>query len=94
MEERGVSTDLMSQQIVQEIVKSTVAYAKHKSPHAPTADSGNPWENVAPDSENYMVICDYLSRDFEVECLQATSTGAATHKMKSVPKEVISDNGS
>ena len=64
----------------------------------------NPWETVATDlftwiSESYIVICDYLSRYFEMERLQNVTTAAVIHKMKAafarhgIPKKVISDNG-
>ena len=49
--------------------------------------------------ENYIVICDYLSRYFEIERLPNITTAAVIHKMKAVfarhgiPKKVVSDNG-
>lgn len=64
----------------------------------------NSWQTMATDlfswnSENYIVICDYLRRYFEIECLHNITTAAVIHKMKAVfarhgiPEKVISDNG-
>lgn len=64
----------------------------------------NPWQFVATDlfswnSENYIVICDYLNRYFEIERLHNITTAAVIHKMKAVfaghgiPTKVVSDNG-
>ena len=46
----------------------------------------NPWQTVAThllswNSENYLVICDYLSRYFEIENLHNITTAAVIHKM-------------
>ena len=49
----------------------------------------DPWETVGTDlfswnSENYIVICDYLSRYFEVDHLTHITTTAIIHRMKAV----------
>ena len=78
--------------------------ANTKEPMLSQAIPENPWQTVATDlfswnSENYLVICDYLSRYFEIERLHNITTAAVIHKMKSVfarhgiPEQVISDNG-
>lgn len=75
-----------------------------KQPMLSQAIPENPWQTVATDlftwnSENYIIICDYLSRYFEVEHLHSITTTAIIHKMKAVfarhgiPQKVVSDNG-
>uniref|UniRef100_A0A3Q0QWP2 Integrase catalytic domain-containing protein n=1 Tax=Amphilophus citrinellus TaxID=61819 RepID=A0A3Q0QWP2_AMPCI len=49
----------------------------------------NQWQTVATDlftwnSDTYIVICDYLSRYFEIKCLHNTTISAVIHKMKGV----------
>ena len=67
----------------------THSNANTKEPMLSQAIPENPWQTVATDlfswnSENYLVICDYLSRYFEIERLHNITTAAVIHKMKSV----------
>lgn len=84
-----------------------MTYAKHTVVPTPMLSHDIPeipWETVATDlftwnSENYIVICDYLSRYFEIERLHNITTAAVIHKMKAVfarqgiARKVVSDNG-
>ena len=98
----------MSQQIEETVKQCDICQthrsANTKEPMLSREIPENPWETVGTDlfswnSENYIVICDYLSRYFEVERLTTITTNAVIHRMKAVfarhgiPKKVISDNG-
>src|SRR4029434_5360867 len=60
-----------------------------KEPMLSQAIPENPWQTVAtdlfsPNSENYLVICDYLCRYCEIERLHNITTVAVIQKMNSV----------
>ena len=65
-----------------------------ENPMADCSDTLFTWN-----SENYIIICDYLSRYFEVERLNNITTAAVIHKIKAVfarhgiPQNVVNDNG-
>lgn len=98
----------MSKQIEETVSKCAICQTHRssnpKEPMLPQEIPENPWQTIGTDllswnSENYIVICDYLSRYFELERLPNITTAAVIHKMKAafarhgIPNKVISDNG-
>lgn len=74
-----------SQQIEETVMKcdirQTHRYTNTKEPMLSQAIPENPWQTVATDlfywnSENYIIICDYLSRYFEIERLHNITTAS------------------
>lgn len=81
----------MNQQIEETVTKCDICEThwntNTKEPMLSQEIPENPWQTVATDlfswnSENYIIICDYLSRYFEIERLQNITTAAVIHKMK------------
>lgn len=77
--------------------------SNQKEPMLPREIPENPWQIVGTDlfswnSENY-IICNYLSRYFEIARIQNITTAAVIHNMKAafarhgILKKVVSDNG-
>uniref|UniRef100_A0A803JAA2 Integrase catalytic domain-containing protein n=1 Tax=Xenopus tropicalis TaxID=8364 RepID=A0A803JAA2_XENTR len=70
----------------------------------PHSVPSRPWQKVASDlfvldNVNYILVVDYYSRFFELECLKNTSSSNVIEKLKAIfarhgiPDEFVSDNG-
>ncbi|KAI4881888.1 hypothetical protein NFI96_006947, partial [Prochilodus magdalenae] len=85
----GLEPDPLKVKAELETILGMVNYLAKFAPNLAEAVPENPWQTVATDlltwnSKNYVVICDYLSRYFEIERLHNITTAAVIHKNESL----------